>query len=58
MTKRNKTEFVAVRMTDEQLSQVDRVSNGNRSEYIRQAVAEKLEREKEQNVRQERFISY
>jgi len=48
MTKRNKTEFVAVRMTDEQLSQVDRVSNGNRSEYIRQAVAEKLEREKEQ----------
>lgn len=48
MTKRNKTEFVAVRMTDEQLSQVDRVSNGNRSEYIRQAVAEKLEQVKEQ----------
>ena len=48
MTKRNKTEFVAVRMTDEQLSQVDRASKGNRSEFIRQAVAEKLERVKEQ----------
>ena len=42
------TVLTAFRLPKILSDQVDRVSNGNRSEYIRKAVTEKLEREKEQ----------
>jgi len=48
--KKPETVLTAFRLPKILIEQVDRVSNGNRSEYIRKAVTEKLEREKEQNV--------
>ena len=48
--KKPETVLTAFRLPKILSDQVDRVSNGNRSEYIRKAVTEKLEREKEQNV--------
>lgn len=40
--------LIAFWTTPEQKAEIDTASNGNRSEFIRQAVAEKLERVKEQ----------
>jgi len=40
--------LTAFRMPRTTIEQVDKVSNGNRSEFIRQAIDEKLAREKEQ----------
>jgi len=48
--KKPETVLTAFRLPKTLIEQVDRVSKGNRSEFIRQAIAEKLEREKEQNV--------
>ena len=50
LMKKPETVLTAFRLPKTLIEQVDRVSNGNRSEYIRKAVTEKLEREKEQNV--------
>ena len=50
LMKKPETVLTAFRLPKILSDQVDRVSNGNRSEFIRQAVAEKLERIKEQNV--------
>lgn len=50
LMKKPETVLTAFRLPKTLSDQVDRVSNGNRSEYIRKAVTEKLEREKEQNV--------
>ena len=46
--KKPETVLTAFRLPKTLSDKVDRVSNGNRSEYIRKAVTEKLEREKEQ----------
>ena len=46
--KKPETVLTAFRLPKTLIEQFDRVSNGNRSEYIRKAVTEKLEREKEQ----------
>ena len=48
--KKPETVLTAFRLPKILIEKVDKVSNGNRSEFIRQAVAEKLERIKEQNV--------
>jgi metal-responsive CopG/Arc/MetJ family transcriptional regulator len=40
--------LTAFRIPRTTIEQVDKVSNGNRSEFIRQAIDEKLEKEKEQ----------
>ena len=48
--KKPETVLTAFRLPKILIEQVDKISDGNRSEYIRKAVAEKLEREKEQNV--------
>ena len=48
LMKKPETVLTAFRLPKTLIEQVDRVSNGNRSEYIRKAVIEKLEREKEQ----------
>jgi len=48
--KKPETVLTAFRLPKILIEQVDKISDGNRSEFIRQAVAEKLEREKEQNV--------
>ena len=48
--KKPETVLTAFRLLKTLIEQVDRVSNGNRSEFIRLSIAEKLEREKEQNV--------
>ena len=48
LMKKPETVLTAFRLPKTLIEQVDRVSNGNRSEYIRKAVTEKLEREKEQ----------
>ena len=40
--------LITMRIPRITIEQVDKVSDGNRSEYIRQAIEEKLEREKEQ----------
>ena len=50
LMKKPETVLTAFRLPKTLIEQVDRVSNGNRSEYIRKAVIEKLEREKEQDV--------
>jgi len=50
LMKKPETVLTAFRLPKTLIEQVDRVSNGNRSEFIRKAVTEKLEREKEQNV--------
>ena len=57
--KKPETVLTAFRLPKILSDQVDRVSNGNRSEYIRKAVTEKLEREKEQNgfVRRKKYLS-
>jgi len=46
--KKPETVLTAFRLPKILSDQVDRVSNGNRSEYIREAVTEKLEQVKEQ----------
>ena len=50
LMKKPETVLTAFRLPKTLIEKVDKVSNGNRSEFIRQAVAEKLERIKEQNV--------
>ena len=40
--------LTAFRIPRTTIEQVDKISNGNRSEFVRQAIDEKLEREKEQ----------
>jgi len=46
--KKPETVLTAFRLPKTLIEQVDRVSNGNRSKFFRQAVAEKLEQVKEQ----------
>lgn len=48
LKQRKEYRLVALWLKPELLAQIDARANGNRSEYIRKAVAEKLEREKEQ----------
>jgi len=40
--------LITMRISHTTIEQVDKMSNGNRSEFIRQAIDEKLAREKEQ----------
>jgi len=46
--KKPETILTALRISRTTIEQVDKVSNGNRSEFIRQAIDEKLAKVKEQ----------
>lgn len=48
--KKPETVLTAFRLPKILIEQVDKISDGNRSKFFRQAVAEKLEQVKEQNV--------